>query len=384
MQSLNFLEQLLAVNKRLAEIHDLQAALRYVVQVTVDFVQAQRGYLVLFDGDETLDFRVCFSADEDNVPDPTESVSTSIVMHVRETSEAQLIVDALEHAEFQFAVSVRDNRLRSVMCAPLITQEQCLGALYVENRTDANLFTKGDLRTLRLLAGQMAVLIANVMLHEDLRQSREALVLARETERRRLRRDLHDGIGPMLATLALEIQTAGNLIERDPQASRDLLDRAHDKAQTTLEDLRRIVHNLRPPALDELGLVYALREIVATFQRTHPLHITFMASDEQPEINAAVEVAVYHIVRESLLNIVRHADAQHCRIELEFGQMVTIDIVDDGIGISTDAPIGVGLRSIRERTTELRGHYTIEQVNAEGGTHVYVELPAADQPEASE
>lgn len=380
MQSLNFLERLLAVTKQLAEIHDLHDALHYVVKVAVDFVQAQRGYLVLFETDDSLDFRVCFGVEEGHHPDPAEAVSTSIVTRVRDTGEAQLIVDALEHDEFRFAASVRDNRLRSVMCVPLTTQEQRIGALYVENRTDAHLFNKAHLRTLHLFAGHTAALIANMMLQDDLRQSREDLVVARETERQRLRRDLHDGIGPVLATLAMEIQTAGNLIEFDSETSREMLNRAHEKAQTTLDDLRRIVHNLRPPALDELGLVYALREIILNLRRTLPLHIVFTASDEQPQLNAAVEVAIYHIVREALLNVIRHADATTCRITLDFDDVICIDIMDDGVGIAHDAPSGVGLRSIRERTDELRGTFTIIPRKENLGTHLRVIIPRSHPP----
>jgi signal transduction histidine kinase len=377
MQSINFLERLLQITKELAEIRTVDAALRYVVGVAADFVQAQRGYLVLFsdETDPALDYRVSYDVQQQtNDSAPTTNVSTTILRRVQQTGEAQLITDALDHPDFRYADSVRDNRLRSVLCVPLLTQERRIGALYMENRRDANLFNKADLRTLSLLATQCAALLQNAILHEDLRRSREALVLAREAERRRLRRDLHDGIGPLLATIGLEIQTASNLLPTDAEQSRTMLARTHDKTQTALHDLRRIVYDLRPPVLDELGLIYALREVVSSFQDAHPLQITFQASHDAPELSAAAEVATYYIVCEALNNAIKHADARHCTIRLTFAEAIQIDVQDNGVGIAVDASQGVGLRSMQERVAELRGSFRITQP-CNGGTHLRVSLP---------
>src|SRR5947209_14365002 len=164
--------------------------------------------------------------------------------------------------------------------------------------------------------------------------ARVRLVTAREEERRRLRRDLHDGLGPTLAALTLKIGAARKLLTRDVTAADTLLLELNGDIETTVSDIRRLVSNMRPPSLDELGLVGAIRERVA--QSTHTreadhvdgLHILVEAPESLPMLPAAVEVAAYRIVQESLTNVVRHAHASACRIHLSLNELLSLEIRD--------------------------------------------------------
>jgi signal transduction histidine kinase len=209
----------------------------------------------------------------------------------------------------------------------------------------------------------------------ELQRSREGLVSAREEERRRLRRDLHDGVGPQLAALMLELETAGDLVSENPEASAHM-GKLSERAREIVSDVRHSVHALRPPALDELGLVGALRE--GTIQLGMAgLHVSVEDTGDLSNLPAAVEVACYRIAQEALANVVRHAGADSCsiRIRLDDGACaLVVEIEDDGRGVRPDDRAGVGMISMRERTEELGGRCTVTPLPG-GGTLVKAILP---------
>ncbi len=263
---------------------------------------------------------------------------------------------------------------------PLHYGAETVGQLLLGHRAPNETFAKSDLRLLEDLALQVGVAAHAVRLTADLRRSRERLVTAREEERRRLRRDLHDGIGPQLAALTLKLETARNKLAHDPAAEVLLSDLAA-RARSAVVDVRRSVHALRPPALDELGLVPSLRETAAQYGQGG-LRTSVEAPENLPPLPAAVEVAAYHIAQEAMTNVVRHAEANACFVRLDLDDeagLLRLQVQDDGRGIGVDRGTGVGLSSMRERAEELGGTRVIEPV-ARGGTRVSVELPCFLEP----
>ncbi|HNP73580.1 MAG TPA: sensor histidine kinase, partial [Kouleothrix sp.] len=180
-------------------------------------------------------------------------------------------------------------------------------------------------------------------------------------------------LGPQLASLTLTIAAARELLRRDPQAADQLLGELTNHAQAAIADIRRIVYDLRPPALDDLGLLLALREQAAAYQQAG-LQIIIDTPERLPTLPAAVEVAAYRIVQEAITNVVHHANAQRCVVRLRIDHGFSVEIQDDGRGLPATRRSGVGLTSIRERTTELGGTLRIESTAGEG-THVRVWLP---------
>ena len=256
---------------------------------------------------------------------------------------------------------------------PLLYQSEQVGELLLAARARGESFTPADRRLLDDLARQVGVAAHAVQLTADLQQSRERLVTAREEERRRLRRDLHDGLGPALASIPLKLDAARNLLTRDPSAADALLVDLKKQTQTAVANIRRLVYELRPPSLDELGLVPALRE--QTEQYSHDgLHISIDAPEQLPSLPAAVEVAAYRIAQEALTNVVRHAQAHTCSIHFTLDNGLCVEVCDDGRGIPAGQRAGVGLTSMRERAEELGGTCEIEAIPA-GGTRIYVRLP---------
>jgi signal transduction histidine kinase len=214
-----------------------------------------------------------------------------------------------------------------------------------------------------------------VRLTTDLQHSRERLVAAREEERRRLRRDLHDGLGGQLAGLTVQAGALRRLIPRDPDAADELVVELREELRGAISDIRRLVYDLRPPALDDLGLLEALRQLAARYgSKDEPLRVVVEAPLELPDLPAAVEVAVYRIVQEALTNVARHAGAKTCIVRLVVNGDVILEIVDDGVGIPAEQSAGVGLSSMRERAAELGGSYVVEKA-PKSGTRVLVSLP---------
>jgi two-component system NarL family sensor kinase len=218
-----------------------------------------------------------------------------------------------------------------------------------------------------------------VALRRALDASRAGLVTAQEEERRRLRRDLHDGLGPTLAGLTLGLDTARSRSAGQPELQ-DLLAKLKAETQRAVTDVRRIVYGLRPPALDEFGLVGSLREEVGRLQYEAPaLTVTLDApSDGLADLPAAVEVACYRIVTEALTNVTKHAHATRCSVRLQLNHGLDVDVRDDGVGLPEGWRAGVGIASMRERVTELGGELVI-QTSLPHGTRINARLPAQEQ-----
>jgi two-component system NarL family sensor kinase len=263
--------------------------------------------------------------------------------------------------------------LEPVLERDLRHRGQLLGRLLVAARAPGEPYGAADLELVDLLVQQIAPALDALRLAAELQHSREEIVTAREEERRRIRRELHDGLGSALAGIALTLEAARNSGATEVD---ELIEGAREQTQAAVADVRRIVRDLRPPALDDLGLVEALR---AHVERLSPLRVEFVADAELPPLPAAVETALYRVACEALTNVVRHARARSCRLALDAaaGQVV-LRLEDDGDGFAASAQHGVGLRSMRERAAELGGRLTLTRAPY-GGAIVEVRLPLSEE-----
>ena len=263
---------------------------------------------------------------------------------------------------------------------PLLYRGEPVGQLVVAPRHGEASLSAADRRLLEDLARQAGAAAHAVRLTDALQRSRAQLVQAREEERRRMRRDLHDGLGPALATITLQADTARGLVRAGPAEAEALLGDLTAQAQATMGEVRRLIHALRPPVLDDLGLTDALRALSASFGPAGPAGVVIVveAPADMPLLPAAVEVAAYRIVQEALTNVVRHAGARRCLVRVRCDGVLHLSICDDGCGIAAGLPAGVGLASMRERAEELGGRCDVLP-GAAGGTSVRADLPLAGQ-----
>ncbi len=257
-----------------------------------------------------------------------------------------------------------------VLAIPLRHHHLILGTLRVSARRQ-DWLSAADVRLLEDLARHVAITLHAARLTTALQHSREQLVTAREEERRRIRRDLHDGLAPTLASLGLQLGVLQRTLRADPAAAEVLAGELRTGVRQATADIRRLVYQLRPPMLDELGLADALHNLnpVDGLART----VTVPAS--MPVLPAAVEVAIYRIAAEALHNVARHAGATRCAVELTVSQdEVALTITDDGRGLPDNYLAGVGHHSMRERSTELGGTIAIGPA-AGGGIQVAATFP---------
>ncbi|MGS0684063.1 sensor histidine kinase [Nakamurella sp. GG22] len=265
---------------------------------------------------------------------------------------------------------------------PLLFRGEQVGQLRIARRAPTEHFSSSERRLIADLSRQVAAAVREVLLSQELQRSRERLVLAREEERRVLRRTLHDEIGPTVAGIALRAETARLLVEQPDRRAgfASALAAIGRDAGAAARALRALSYDLRPPALDDRGLVLALQDRAAELS---PLEVVIDAGDIDRQaggraLPAAVEVAAYRITMGAMTNAARHAQATHCWVRLRrTGTELSVDIDDDGSGLPADFRAGVGVTAMRERARELGGdcrHLT----RPDGGTRVAAVLPLSE------
>lgn len=271
------------------------------------------------------------------------------------------------------------RRPEATRSLPITYRRDVVGRLVLPAHGVRAHLSKRDEQLLGDLVRQAATAARTGRLAEELQKSRERLVLAREEERRRIRRDLHDGLGPALSGVVFRVDAArmrlaaGRVDDSGDGSAGDSLVAVREDVQQVISDVRRLVHDLRPPALDDLGLVGALREQAETAS-AGGLAVTVKAHGVTV-LPAAVEVAAFRIIGEAMTNTVRHAGATRCQITLSVrDDRLVLEVVDDGTGIPADAVGGVGLASLRERAAELGGSSEVS-CPATGGTTIRATLP---------
>lgn len=250
----------------------------------------------------------------------------------------------------------------AVVELPLTRGEDGVDRLVVTLRPGERTLHDADRRSLVLLAPLIGMLLRERRLVADLRAARVETAEARERERQILHRDLHDGLGPTLTSAALRIDAARNVLERDPARAHATLAHARGDVGSALEEVRRVVYGLRPIALDERGLVGALRE-----QAAHPAALTVVvrADGALPRLSAAVELAAYRVASEGIANANRHSSGSRVVVEVTAdAEALGIVVTDDGRPTAPSRP-GVGIRSITERVEELGGTVSVGR-GAEG------------------
>jgi signal transduction histidine kinase len=310
--------------------------------------------------------------------DPVHAVSR-VGERLSATDDIAGVLDGIREAlRLPFAALRRDGRElaaagerpETLHAVSLTFRGGRVGELVVGVRRGERALGPADLAVLGLLAPPLAAALHATALAEEVQASRERIVAAREEERRRLHRDLHDGLGPTLTGAGYKADAACNVLTTDPVRAAALLDDLRHDIGTAIDDVRRVVYALRPPALDQFGLVGALRRHCEAL----PLAVVLDTPDTLPPLPAAVEVAAYRIVTEALTNVTRHAAARSVQITLTVDTALEVSVVDDGIADATWRD-GVGLASMRERAAELGGTCTAGPTAA--GGRVDAVLPMA-------
>ena len=261
---------------------------------------------------------------------------------------------------------------------PITVHGSPIGVLRIGRRHHGERLRTEEQSVLLDTARRAGALLQAAALVADLRASRDRIVAAREEERRRLRHDLHDGVGPQLAGLALQLDSLARRMSGDDESSARV-QVLRERLRDTVVEVRRVVDNLRPPALDDVGLVEAVRQQVAAYAAVPAgagpgTALVDVVADQLPALPAAVEVAAYRIITEAVANAVRHGRPSHCDVTMTTtGRDFMVTVADNGTGIAADAAHGVGLASMRERAAEVGGTLSVD--TGPTGTTITARLP---------
>ena len=315
-----------------------------------------------------------------------DELLTSVVELVGREMRLPYVLLEIEHAAWPETSAEYGAPVGELFALPLTYQGYPAGRLVVSGRRPGRRVTRRERRVLGDLATHAGAALHTARLLGDLRQSLDRVLFAREEERRRLRHELHDSVGPILAGISLGLHAARRVMSSDAAQADQLMAHLEQELQTAIGEVRRLFETLRPPALDQLGLASAIREhidILATRMRTEedtPQHVSFdlKESGDLVSLPAIVEVAAYRIVCEALTNVVRHSGARTCGVTLTRDKGLRLEVVDDGVGVDGRPGRGLGLGSMRERAAELGGTFVLDAPPA-GGTRVVAWLPI--QPE---
>ncbi len=276
-------------------------------------------------------------------------------------------------------------RSQTTLILPLTHRGGLVGSLCLAPRGNAERFSAADLHLLRGLAAQAGAAVESVTLTErlktsleEVRQSREQLLVAQEEERRRIQRDLHDGLGPVLAGIRLRLEACLDQAHEEQSTLVESLERLYELVDQASIEIRRLIYEVRPMVLDQLGFVAALRHHIERVQSESHLTID-TAYDPAIEIERSMEVALYRIAQEALVNVQKHSHARHVTVRLQrLEDVVTLEIEDDGVGLSLETSQfanGNGLGNMRWRAELLGG--TMDVGNRwPSGTIVMVQLPS--------
>lgn len=311
---------------------------------------------------------------------PPVAALDTIVQTVSEVLKLPYVAIAVREGERYLTAARAGSCEARLVELPIVYQGEKIGELILAPRSVAEPLGPRDRQLLAELARQSGPAVQSFRLARDLealtaelQRARTKLVNAREEERQRIHRDLHDGLGSALASLNLRAGAIRTLLDGSSVSADRLLGEQQSTIREAIADMRKIVHDLRPAPLDELGLAGAVRKLAEHHSATSRVQVRIELPEMLPPLSAAVEVAIYRIAQEALTNVERHARARCCRVTLgAIQQILRLEVTDDGQG--PNGPPGVGLRSMRERAEELGGSFVLDRA-PEGGTRVTAVLP---------
>jgi signal transduction histidine kinase len=309
----------------------------------------------------------------ENTPSTTDMLPTiaRTISQALKIPYAAILLDQDGEEKLAASFGLRENNLLSF---PLVYQGEDIGRLQLAHRAPGEQFSAADLRLIENIARQAGAAAQTVRLNTELIRSRARIVTEREEERLRIRRDLHDELGPILASQVFKLAATRQVIRPQPEKAEKLVDEIIQQSQQTVSEIRRLVHGLRPPVLDQLGLVEAVRDLTR-HQGGEMAYDIKAPPDGLPQLAPAVEVNAYRIVLEALNNVNKHANASHCFVGFAIEpNVLALQIRDDGVGLPSDYRAGIGLRSMRSRAEEIGGQLTFEAA-ASHGTCIIARLP---------
>jgi signal transduction histidine kinase len=359
-----------------------------VVRLVYMETKANKVSLLLFDyGAEKLVVKACVGMPKDQVGNIVEKSDDKIVWSVIQTGRPILLDD-----ESKSSAGVALQGSVAILCVPLSLKGKAIGAIHCSKINARAGFSESDMELLSIIAGQATIAIENARLFNSVRGHQLKLetslikvLTAQEDERSRISAELHDGLAQWLVSASYSMQTGAEQITSSRfEEARGELARATDIVSQSVKELRRVILDLHPIALAELGLIGALKQSIDYFNRENGVRCDFKVIGGWANLSFINDVTIYRVIQEALNNVRKHAAAHHVDIVLEFNDdHVAVSIKDDGKGFDLNQikgqngpNVSLGLVTMKERTEMIGGNFEINTCPG-AGTSILMQLPMA-------
>jgi signal transduction histidine kinase len=380
------LSALNAVAHEIASELELDKILPKVLEIAEGLADADGGGIALFDRDGACVHYPYLHNLPNELADVSIPIGRGVAGQVMTTGRPVVVKDY--HAYPNAIPAFVQSGLASVVSVPIVSGDHTFGALTLASIDGAKRFSDTDVATLAGVGRQAGIAIENARLYERMRYYARQIIRAQEEERERIARELHDETIQMLIVISRRLELLAALPEQLPQSAEQLLESVQELIRDTQAGVRRFAQGLRPPALDHLGLVAALRGLANDLAETDGIQANLTTAGETRRLAPEEELTLFRVAQEALNNVRRHSGASRVGIRLAFyPERVQVTIDDNGRGF--DAPkrtddlvtIGkLGLIGMDERARSLGGALTIQSAPGQGTTLI-VDVPAQSQRE---
>ncbi|MBI4304580.1 MAG: GAF domain-containing protein [Chloroflexi bacterium] len=390
------LSSLLSVSEVLTSLPDLSnldTALGSALDKTLDIMKADTGGILLLDDEgQKLRYKVHRGLSDKYAEEVQMSLGEGIAGRVAQTGEPILVEDISADHRAAYSSLIAGEGLRGFASVPLRSKSKVLGVLNVASR-DAQKFSPQDVRLLEGIARQIATAIENARLHQEVQRKDEVrgellreILTIQEEERRRIARELHDETSQVLASLSANLEAASGMLPADSERVKARLKEAQNLSISVLDEVHRLIYELRPSLLDDLGLVTAVRWLLENNLQAVGVKVGFKTVGRTKRLPPQLEATLFRVIQEAVNNIARHARAENAEVILQFKRgAICIQIKDDGQGFdvreaisSKDRPRGFGLLGMKERVELANGALSIHSQPG-SGTEIDIEIPLSKE-----
>ncbi len=369
---------------------DLDTVLSSALDKTLKIMKVDTGGILLLDEEkQMLCYRVHRGLSKAYVREVTLRVGEGIAGRVAQTGKAILVEDISTDSRIAHSGLINAEGLRALASVPLCSKETVLGVINIASH-EARKFSFEDIQLLESIAAQIAIAIENARLNQEVQRKEEMrgellreILSIQEEERGRIARELHDETSQVLASLNVSLEAAAGMLPTNADKTKAILRKAQTLSINMLDGIHKLIYELRPTLLDDLGLVAATRWLIDNNLRTAGITVSFKAAGRVRRLPSQLEVTLFRVIQEAVYNIAKHAEAKNASISLHFKKSVTrVRIGDDGRGFdveeaisSKDRPRGLGLVGMKERVELMNGMLSIRSYPGGGGTDIDIEIP---------
>jgi PAS domain S-box-containing protein len=368
---------------------DLDTVLGSALDKTLEIMRWNTGGILLLNREnETLYYRVHRGLSDGFVRDMYFRLGEGIEGKVAQTGETILVENTSTNPYVTHLDLLDIEGIRAFACVPLISKGNVLGIINIASHEVGKLSSE-DTQLLDSIASQIAIAIENASLHQEVLHKDkirgellQGIFSIQEEERKRIARELHDETSQSLASLATNLEVAVHTLPDSADNTKTVLKNAQTISISILDDIYKLIYELRPTLLDDLGLVVAIRWLVANNLSAAGIKVVFKTTGQVRRLNSTVETTLFRVIQEAMNNMSRYAHAKNADIIVNFRKhMIRVRIKDDGAGFnvdeaisSKDRPRGLGLLGMKERVELMNGTLSIQSYPS-NGTEIDFKIP---------